>query len=126
MLGLVSTLADPKKERVGSMNIVKSVIKYNKYNEFHTGQETLQNVISHVWVGFSVRDTNDEEVASFTRVYALQIRNTGNHILEENVTEDDILGWLNWQIEQSDYVEYARVLMDLHNMDSSSSIVNIS
>lgn len=125
MLGSVNILADPKKEKVGSMNIVKSVIKYNKYNEFHTGHETLQNAISHVWVGFSVQDTNDEEVASFTRVYALQIRNTGNHILEENVTEDDILGWLNWQIEQSDYVEYARVLMDLHYMDSSSTSVNM-
>ena len=126
MPGLVNMSGDPKKEKVGSMNIVKSVIKYNKYNEFHTGQETLQNAISHVWVGFSVRDTNDEEVASFTRVYALQIRNTGNHILEENVTEDDMLGWLNWQIEQSNYIEYARILMDLHNMDSSNSTVNIS
>jgi len=116
---------DPKKEKVGSMNIVKSVIKYNKYNEFHTGQETLQNAISHVWVGFSVRDTNDEEVASFTRVYALQIRNTGNHILEENVTEEDILGWVNWQIEQSNYIEYARILIDLHSMDSTSTIITL-
>ena len=107
------------------MNIVKSVIKYSKYNEFHTGHETLQNAISHVWVGFSVRDNNDEEIASFTKVYELQIRNTGNHILEENVTEDDMLGWVKWQMEQSNYVEYARVLMDLHYMDSSSTLVNM-
>ena len=125
MPGLVSILADPKKEKVGSMNIVKSVIKYNKYNQFHTGHENLQNAISHVCVGFSVRDTNDEEIASFTRVYELQIRNTGNHILEENVTEDDMLGWVKWQMEQSNYVEYARVLMDLHYMDSSSTLVNM-
>jgi len=125
MLGWANILADPKKEKVGSMNIVKSVIKYSKYNEFHTGHETLQNAISHVWVGFSVRDNNDEEITSFTKVYELQIRNTGNHILEENVTEDDMLGWVKWQMEQSNYVEYARVLMDLHYMDSSSTLVNM-
>ena len=125
MLGWANILADPKKEKVGSMNIVKSVIKYSKYNEFHTGHETLQNAISHVWVGFSVRDNNDEEITSFTKVYELQIRNTGNYILEENVTEDDMLGWVKWQMEQSNYVEYARVLMDLHYMDSSSTLVNM-
>lgn len=125
MLGWANILADPKKEKAGSMNIVKSVIKYSKYNEFHTGHETLQNAISHVWVGFSVRDNNDEEITSFTKVYELQIRNTGNHILEENVTEDDMLGWVKWQMEQSNYVEYARVLMDLHYMDSSSTLVNM-
>jgi len=110
------------------MIIEKSVVKYRKELEWHTGFETLLNAISHIWVLFTVKQSDaGPEIANFTKVYKLHIRNTGDHILEENITEEIMLGWIKNQIDNDDSMEHAMVLLEANSVEEGhNTIVNMS
>ncbi len=110
------------------MIIEKSIVKYRKELEWHTGFETLSNAISHIWVLFTIRESNaGAEIANFTKVYKLQIRNTGDYMLEENVTEKIMLDWIKDQIDNDGFNEYANILIEASNIEEGhNTIVNMS
>ena len=110
------------------MIIEKSVVKYRKELEWYTGFETLSNAISHIWVLFTIRELDGgPEIANFTKVYKLQIRNTGDYVLEENVTEEIMLGWIKDQIDNDNFIEYANIIIEASKTEEDhNTIVNIS
>lgn len=109
------------------MIIEKSIVKYRKELEWHTGFETLLNAISHIWVLFTIKQSDTgPEIANFTKVYKLHIRNTGGHILEENITEEIMLGWIKDQIDNDGSIEYASILIEASDIEEGhNTIVNM-
>lgn len=106
------------------MIIEKSIVKYRKELEWHTGFETLLNAISHIWVLFTVKQSVDgPEIANFTKVYKLHIRNTGDYILEENITEEIMLGWIKDQIDNDNFNEYANILIEASNIEEGHNTI---